>query len=299
MKLRKLGKSAFEISELSLGCMSLPMDLNEAKPIVHLALEHGINYFDTADLYNNGQNEVIIGELLKPYRNEVYIATKVGNRWKENGEGWYWDASKEHIVNGLKESLHRLQTDYVDLYQLHGGTIDDQWDEIIDTFESLKKEGVIREYGISSIRPNVFQPFFEKSNAISNMMQYSIFDRRPEEFFDFFLSNEASVVTRGSLAKGLLTNDWRNRVENVDAYLHYSKQELISLLESIEKEFGSVHAASIAFNLSQPAIASLVIGASTKEQLLQSIQSYEEGQAISDVTFLREISKCDIYTEHR
>lgn len=299
MKLRKLGKSAFEISELSLGCMSLPMDLNEAKPIVHLALEHGINYFDTADLYNNGQNEVIIGELLKPYRNEVYIATKVGNRWKENGEGWYWDASKEHIVNGLKESLHRLQTDYVDLYQLHGGTIDDQWDEIIDTFESLKKEGVIREYGISSIRPNVFQPFFEKSNAISNMMQYSILDRRPEEFFDFFLSNEASVVTRGSLAKGLLTNDWRNRVENVDAYLHYSKQELISLLESIEKEFGSVHAASIAFNLSQPAIASLVIGASTKEQLLQSIQSYEEGQAISDVTFLREISKCDIYTEHR
>lgn len=299
MKLRKLGKSTFEISELSLGCMSLPMDLNEAKPIVHLALEHGINYFDTADLYNNGQNEVIIGELLKPYRNEVYIATKVGNRWKENGEGWYWDASKEHIVNGLKESLHRLQTDYVDLYQLHGGTIDDQWDEIIDTFESLKKEGVIREYGISSIRPNVFQPFFEKSNAISNMMQYSIFDRRPEEFFDFFLSNEASVVTRGSLAKGLLTNDWRNRVENVDAYLHYSKQELISLLESIEKEFGSVHAASIAFNLSQPAIASLVIGASTKEQLLQSIQSYEEGQAISDVTFLREISKCDIYTEHR
>lgn len=299
MKLRKLGKSAFEISELSLGCMSLPMDLNEAKPIVHLALEHGINYFDTADLYNNGQNEVIIGELLKPYRNEVYIATKVGNRWKENGEGWYWDASKEHIVNGLKESLHRLQTDYVDLYQLHGGTIDDQWDEIIDTFESLKKEGLIREYGISSIRPNVFQPFFEKSNAISNMMQYSILDRRPEEFFDFFLSNEASVVTRGSLAKGLLTNDWRNRVENVDAYLHYSKQELISLLESIEKEFGSVHAASIAFNLSQPAIASLVIGASTKEQLLQSIQSYEEGQAISDVTFLREISKCDIYTEHR
>lgn len=299
MRRRKLGKSAFEISELSLGCMSLPMNLEETKSIVELALEHGINYFDTADLYNKGQNEEIIGELLKPYRHEVLIATKVGNRWSEDGEGWYWDASKEHIENGLKESLRRLQTDYVDLYQLHGGTIDDDWDEIIETFEKLKKEGWIREYGISSIRPNVFKPFFENSGAVSNMMQYSVLDRRPEEWFEFFTSIEASVVTRGSIAKGLLTNDWRNRVEKYDSYLSYRKEELVSLLEKIEKEFGSVHAASIAFNLSQPAVASLVIGASSKEQLLENIRSYNEAREIRDVSFLREISKCDIYTDHR
>ncbi|MED3660574.1 aldo/keto reductase [Ureibacillus sp. FSL K6-8385] len=299
MKKRRLGKSEFEISEISLGCMSLPASAEEARPVIETAIEHGINYFDTADLYDKGVNEEVVGECLKPYRDQVFIATKVGNVWNENGEGWHWDASKEHIEEGIKESLRRLKTDYIDLYQLHGGTIDDPWDDIIETFEKLKKEGLIREYGISSIRPNVFKPFFEKSNGISNMMQYSILDRRPEEWFPFFEEKQVSVVTRGSIAKGLLTDEWRRRVEKIDSYLNYSKAELISILEKIESEFGSVHPAAIAFNLSQPAVASLVVGARTKEQLLENLKAYEEAQHIRDISFMKTITKQEIYTEHR
>lgn len=299
MRKRRLGTSAFEISELSLGCMSLPTSVDEARPVIEAALEHGINYFDTADLYDKGMNEEVVGECLKPYRDQVYIATKVGNRWNEKGDGWYWDASKEHIEEGIKESLRRLKTDYIDLYQLHGGTIDDPWDDIIETFEKLKQEGLIREYGISSIRPNVFQPFFEQSNGISNMMQYSIFDRRPEEFFPFFEEKKVSVVTRGSIAQGLLTNEWKRRVEKINSYLNYSKEELVSILEKIEKEFGSVHSAAIAFNLSQPTVATIVVGARTKEQLLTNIKAYEEAQTIQDLSFIQTITKQDIYTVHR
>ncbi|MEK4494284.1 aldo/keto reductase [Ureibacillus sp. FSL W8-0352] len=299
MRKRRLGSSAFEISELSLGCMSLPTSVDEARPVIEAALEHGINYFDTADLYDKGVNEEVVGECLKPYRDQVYIATKVGNRWNEKGDGWYWDASKEHIEEGIKDSLRRLKTDYIDLYQLHGGTIDDPWDDIIETFEKLKQEGLIREYGISSIRPNVFQPFFEKSNGISNMMQYSIFDRRPEEFFPFFEEKKVSVVTRGSIAQGLLTNEWKRRVEKINSYLNYSKEELVSILEKIEKEFGSVHKAAIAFNLSQPAVASIVVGARTKEQLLTNIKAYEEAQTIQGLSFIQTITKQNIYTDHR
>ncbi|MFC5559586.1 aldo/keto reductase [Ureibacillus thermophilus] len=299
MRKRRLGSSAFEISELSLGCMSLPTSVDEARPVIEAALEHGINYFDTADLYDKGVNEEVVGECLKPYRDQVYIATKVGNRWNEKGDGWYWDASKEHIEEGIKDSLRRLKTDYIDLYQLHGGTIDDPWDDIIETFEELKQEGLIREYGISSIRPNVFQPFFEKSNGISNMMQYSIFDRRPEEFFPFFEEKKVSVVTRGSIAQGLLTNEWKRRVEKINSYLNYSKEELVSILEKIEKEFGSVHKAAIAFNLSQPAVASIVVGARTKEQLLTNIKAYEEAQTIQGLSFIQTITKQNIYTDHR
>lgn len=299
MRKRRLGSSAFEISELSLGCMSLPTSVDEARPVIEAALEHGINYFDTADLYDKGVNEEVVGECLKPYRDQVYIATKVGNRWNEKGDGWYWDASKEHIEEGIKDSLRRLKTDYIDLYQLHGGTIDDPWDDIIETFEKLKQEGFIREYGISSIRPNVFQPFFEKSNGISNMMQYSIFDRRPEEFFPFFEEKKVSVVTRGSIAQGLLTNEWKRRVEKINSYLNYSKEELVSILEKIEKEFGSVHKAAIAFNLSQPAVASIVVGARTKEQLLTNIKAYEEAQTIQGLSFIQTITKQNIYTDHR
>lgn len=299
MRKRRLGSSAFEISELSLGCMSLPTSVDEARPVIEAALEHGINYFDTADLYDKGVNEEVVGECLKPYRDQVYIATKVGNRWNEKGDGWYWDASKEHIEEGIKDSLRRLKTDYIDLYQLHGGTIDDPWDDIIETFEKLKQEGLIREYGISSIRPNVFQPFFEKSNGISNMMQYSIFDRRPEEFFPFFEEKKVSVVTRGSIAQGLLTNEWKRRVKKINSYLNYSKEELVSILEKIEKEFGSVHKAAIAFNLSQPAVASIVVGARTKEQLLTNIKAYEEAQTIQGLSFIQTITKQNIYTDHR
>ncbi|PKC51384.1 Aldo/keto reductase, partial [Rhizophagus irregularis] len=239
MKKRTLGNSAIEISELSFGCMSLPTNLKEAKPIIERAIEHGINYFDTADLYDKGVNEKIVGESLKPYRNQIVLATKVGNVWDTDGDTWHWDASPAHIEEGLKNSLARLKTDYIDLYQLHGGTIEDSWDEIIDTFE----------------------PFIQNSHAVSNMMQYSILDRRPEEWFDFIEDTSSSVVTRGSIAKGLLTSEWKSRLEKSNGYMSYTKEELQQLLLQLEETFGDLHATAIAFNLCHPVIASTVIGA--------------------------------------
>ncbi|QCR32070.1 aldo/keto reductase [Lysinibacillus sp. SGAir0095] len=299
MKKRKLGKSEIEISEISLGCMSLPTSLTDAKPIVETALESGVNYFDTADLYDKGINEEIVGELLKPHRHDIVLATKVGNRWEPGEDGWHWDPSPSHIENALKMSLKRLQTDYIDVYQLHGGTIDDPWDEIISTFEQLKKEGYIREYGISSIRPNVFRSFLERSHGISNMMQYSLLDRRSEEWFDEISDTNASVVTRGSIAKGLLTNEWQKRVESSNGYLTYSKEQLIETLNSLQICYEDIHALSLAYNLSHPVIASTVIGASSMQQLLENLKAYEKSQAIHDFTPIEQITKKEIYTEHR
>ena len=182
MKKRQLGNSDLFVSEIGFGCMSLPTNPSEADKIIQTALEHGINYFDTADLYNNGENEKIVGNALKSNRKQIILATKVGNRMNETGDGWVWDPSKKWITTAVHESLKRLQTDYIDVYQLHGGTMEDDADEVIDTMESLKKEGLIRAYGISSIRPNVIDRFLTKSNAVSVMMQYSLLDRRPEEW---------------------------------------------------------------------------------------------------------------------
>lgn len=299
MKKRTLGKSSIQITEISFGCMSLPTDINESKLIVEAAIENGINYFDTADLYDKGINEEIVGEILKPHRQQVIIATKVGNRWNENEDGWHWDPSPAHIESGLKESLRRLKTDYIDVYQLHGGTIEDPWDEIIDTFERLKREGLIREYGISSIRPNVFKPFLQNSNAVSNMMQYSILDRRAEEWFDLIDNTGASVVTRGSIAKGILTNDWNNRLTKLEKYMNYSKAELANVLTNLQNEFGDIHALALAFNLSHPVIASTVIGARSKQQLIENIKAYEKAQTIDNITLVNDITKRDVYTEHR
>ena len=296
MQKRQLGASTLQISELSLGGMSLPTDLSAAKYVVDAALDAGINYFDTADLYDRGQNEEIYGELLKKQRAELIIATKVGNRWQEGVDGWQWDPSPQHIKEAVHKSLARLQTDYIDVYQLHGGTIADPWDEMIDTFESLKKEGLIREYGISSIRPNVFTPFSKNSAAISNMMQFNILDQCAMEWFEALHEHGVSVVTRGSIAKGLLTSEWSARLKD---YMNYSKDELATIIPKIEAQFGDIHAAALAFNLQFPQVASTVIGARTMQQLTTTIEAYEKSKALQGIEQILTFTKQDKYNAHR
>ncbi|WP_397537614.1 aldo/keto reductase [Rummeliibacillus pycnus] len=299
MKKRQLGSSDLHISEIGFGCMSLPTDLQDASYILDAALDYGINYFDTADLYNQGLNEEIIGQLIKEKRQDIILATKVGNVWDSSGDSWHWDASKTHIKEGIKDSLHRLQTDYVDLYQLHGGTIEDDWNEVTDAFEELKQEGLIREYGVSSIRPNVLKRFLPTSNAVSVMMQYSLLDRRPEEWLDFIADQGASVVTRGSVAKGLLTNEWQKRLTKTNGYLTYSKEELENTLTKLAHSTTSIHAVALQSILQHQSIASAVVGASSKEQLATTIKAYEEMNAIRNMDELIRLTKQDTYSSHR
>src|SRR5699024_9088565 len=149
-------KSGIEISELGKGCMSHGTSKKQAEPIIERAIEHGITNFDTADMYDKGVNETIVGENLKKYKNrdDIIIGTKVRNRLTEDGSTT-WDPSKSYIKEAVKGSLKRLGLDHLDLYQLHGGTVEDPIDETISAFDELKKEGIISAYGISSIRPNV------------------------------------------------------------------------------------------------------------------------------------------------
>ncbi|MET1055168.1 MAG: aldo/keto reductase, partial [Pedobacter sp.] len=193
-----IGKSDLRISRVGFGCMSLTGSTRENEQIVQRALELGINFFDTADLYEKGENEKKIGDLLRSQRDQVVIATKAGNQWRADGTGWDWNPSKKHIIAAAEESLKRLQTDYIDLYQLHGGTIDDPIDETIEAFEQLKQHGKIRFYGISSIRPNVIREYVKKSGIVSVMMQYSLLDRRPEEeCFGLLEEHNITVLSRG------------------------------------------------------------------------------------------------------
>lgn len=120
MNTNRLGQSDLYVSAMGLGCMTLGTDEVKAAAIIHEALDHGINFLDTADLYDEGRNEEIVGQAIRHRRADVILATKVGNRRIPGQEGWSWDASKSYIRSAVKESLRRLQTDYIDLYQLHG-----------------------------------------------------------------------------------------------------------------------------------------------------------------------------------
>jgi aryl-alcohol dehydrogenase-like predicted oxidoreductase len=302
MKKNTLGNSELEVSVLGLGCMSLGTDVDKARSIIDAALDEGINYFDTADLYDFGENEKILGETLKGRRDKVVIATKAGNRWKQDKSGWTWDPSKEHVKNAVKDSLKRLQTDYIDLYQLHGGTIDDPIDETIEAFEELKSEGLIRYYGISSIRPNVVREYVDKSSLVSVMVQYSMLDRRPEEeILPLLKANGVSAVTRGPVAKGLLSEKMLEKASS-DGYLDYSYEELERLLPLLNEKLGSrsLAEAALQYNLSHPAVASVVAGASSVEQIVQNAKAARANPLTDEeIAVIRELTKVNMYTQHR
>ena len=295
MKKRELGKSGLFVSEIGFGCMSLPNDLDESKRIVDAALNAGINYFDTADLYDAGKNEELIREALKGKRQEVILATKAGNKLNADGAGWTWDSSKEHIMDAVKNSLLRLGTDYIDVYQLHGGTMEDDIEETIDAFQSLKKEGLIRQYGISSIRPNVIKRFLESGSAVSVMMQYNLLDRRPEEWFPMIHRLGASVITRGTIAKGYLTSEGMSRASKTDGFVDYDADALKQVIGSLDSKTEDLHAAAIAFVLEEKTVGSALIGARTTEQLLASIIAYEKKISGLEIAQLRNITKTNVY----
>ncbi len=298
MKTQRLGKSTLEISELSLGGMSFPKEQDKTDAIIRHALEQGINWIDTADLYEHGDNETRIGKSLQGFRSDVHISTKVGNRFTAGKEGWTWDPDPKWIEQAVEGSLKRLDTDYIDLYQLHGGTKEDDWDGIIEVFERLRGQGKIREYGISSIRPNVIYPYFENSQAISVMMQYSALDRRAESVFPFLEQHDIGLLVRGGQAKGLLTDAALKKLEKHSQYGSYDEPALQKTVKQMHQSIPDLGATSLAHILGQAAVSSVVIGTSSLEQLKDTLHNYHTVVSKEDVTQLVALSKAETYKEH-
>ena len=306
MKKNQIGKSDLFISELTLGCMSLGTDEKQANRIIDAALDAGINHLDTADLYDFGENEKLLGQVVKQKRNSLIITSKVGNHFEKAKKDWFWDPSKTHIIAGLKDSLRRLGTDYIDLYLLHGGTMDDAYEETIEAFESLKQEGLIRAYGISSIRPNVIKRYVEHASIDAVMMQYSILDRRPEEeILDLLHDNQISVLARGPLAKGLLSSKAEQQIERkaADGYLAYELDQLKEMVHSLQQlcpEKMTMNELALRYVLKHPSIASAVFGASSELQVMENISAANIEQ-ITDELYakIQQISRPIRYEAHR
>jgi aryl-alcohol dehydrogenase-like predicted oxidoreductase len=298
MDYNQLGKSDLNISRIGFGCMSLKPGQPQNESIIHRAIDLGINYFDTADLYDKGANEEMLGNALKQKRNQTIIATKVGNQWRSDGSGWDWNPCKGHILKSVDESLKRLQTSYIDLYQLHGGTIEDPIEETIDAFEQLVKLGKIRYYGISSIRPNVIRYWTEHSNMVSVMMQYSLLDRRPEEeCLPLLGEKNIGVLVRGSVAQGLLVD------KPPRPYLNFSEQEVSKAAEAIQfnsKNDRTNAQTAIQYVLRNPQISSAVVGMRTIEQLNEAVHTFSVAKLSElQIASLSNSIPVNIYKEHR
>jgi aryl-alcohol dehydrogenase-like predicted oxidoreductase len=298
MNYRRLGRTDFELSEIGFGCMSLEQNNQANTRLIDQAIEAGINFFDTADLYDHGQNEIVVGKGIKEKRKQVILATKVGNQWLSDGSGWEWNPRKNYILAAAAQSLKRLQTDYIDLYQLHGGTLEDPMDEIMEAFEILQEQGKIRHYGISSIRPNVIRKFVTHSPISSLMMQYSLLDRRPEEnCLDFLQAQHIGVLARGSLAKGLLVD------KQPTDYLDHDKQK-VALAAKVIQELSGINRSqaqtAIGYVLEHPAVCSVVVGIRNSNQLAEVVKPASKKQLTPDeYNRLRQTIAPHVYKDHR
>ncbi|SNY92571.1 Predicted oxidoreductase [Cohaesibacter sp. ES.047] len=225
MQYAKLGHTGLDISRLCLGCMSYgtpgagshPWSLNEedSRPYIRKALEMGINFFDTANMYSDGSSEDIVGRALKDFarREEVVIATKVFNRMHEgpNGAG----LSRKAIMQEIDNSLRRLQTDYVDLYQIHRFDYETPIEETLEALNDVVKAGKARYIGASSMFAWQFATMLatSKANGWSRFVSMQnfvnlIYREEEREMLPLCEAEGIGVIPWSPMARGRLTRRW-------------------------------------------------------------------------------------------
>ena len=220
---RTLGRSGIEVSALGLGCWAIggpfwagetplgwgEVDDNESIRAIHAALDLGINFFDTANVYGAGHSERILGRALAGRRSQVVIATKFNAVFDEKTRQVIGaDASPEGIRRACEDSLRRLNTDYIDLYQFHdNGYPTDQAGPVRETLEELVKEGKIRFYGWSTDFPDRAEVFAQGPHCTAIQFQLNVLDDNPAVIALCEKYNLAAI-NRGPLAMGLLTGKY-------------------------------------------------------------------------------------------
>ncbi|MCA9468678.1 MAG: aldo/keto reductase [Nitrospira sp.] len=308
MNYRQLGGTGIEVSDIGFGAWGIggdaygTVDDQNSLDAIAQALDSGINFFDTADLYGGGHSEELLGVGLKGRRNRAVIATKVGTL---PHSGFYMpqDFSPEYIRKGLEGSLKRLQTDYLDLYQLHSPKID-QVEPALETLQCLRQEGKIREFGVSARSPQDALTLVQYFNIPVLQVNFNLIDQRVIDcgLSAWVLEHHIGVVVRTPLCFGFLTgelngneqfsgtdhrNNWpteqRRRWANAPTLFAHLLGEKVS----------PVHLA-LGFCLSFPFVSTVIPGMLTREQVEDNVKALE--QTPLEPEELKEIRK--IYEEH-
>ncbi len=300
MEYLPLGNTDLVVSRVGFGGMSLDPVAAAGPRLLSRAQAAGITLFDTADLYDHGRNEELFGAAFRTCRARVVLATKVGNQWRPDGQGWDWNPTKAYILQAAEASLHRLQTDYIDLYQLHGGTLDDPHDEVLEAFELLREQGKIRHYGISSIRPNVIRRYVPGAKALTSvMLQLSLLDQRPREaVLELLQTNGVGVLARGALAQGRLAG------KPAGDYLGHSAAEVAqaaAAVSTVANEISHTPAEVAArFVLDTPGVTSAVLGIRTEAQLSEALRVGAAGPLPAEAREqLLSAVPATVYEQHR
>src|SRR6478752_707661 len=253
MKTRKLGKSGLEVSAIGLGCMGMsfsygpPMDKQEAISLIRAAVDRGVTFFDTAEVYGPHANEELVGEALAPFRGQVVIATKFG--WAPGAEDeTRWsrlNSHPEHIRRVVEGSLARLKVEAIDLYYQHRVDPDVPIEDVAGAVKDLIHQGKVKHFGLSEAAADTIRRAHTVQPVTAVQSEYSLWYREPErEILPTLEELGIGFVPFSPLGKGFLTgkiddtttfdsSDFRSSVPRFTAENRKANQALVDLLQSM------------------------------------------------------------------
>lgn len=288
MRYRVLGRSGISVSELCLGAMNFggPTDEAESRRIVENALDSGVNFIDTANSYNDGRSEEILGRALKGRRHQVILATKVAQPMAGMGRNDR-GLSRVHVMQAVEASLARLQTDHIDLYYTHRIDRKTPWEEVIRTFGDLIRQGKIRHWALSNVRGWHVAHICHLCRAagvpepVALQPYYNIMNRQAEvELLPAAAAFGLGIVSYSPVARGVLTGKYRvnsvpeagSRAARQDRRMMETewRPESLEIAEELkahaEARGTTPVAFAVAWVLNNRAISSVIAGPRTLEQ---------------------------------
>lgn len=313
MEYTKLGSTGLDVSRLCLGCMTYgtpdrgnhawTLDEETSRPILRKAVEAGINFFDTANVYSDGTSEEIVGRALKEFarRDEVVVATKVHGRMRPgpNGAG----LSRKAIMGEIDASLKRLGTDYVDLYQIHRFDHEVPIEETLEALHDVVKAGKARYIGASSMHAWQFATMLHVSEAngwtrFATMQNYLnlVYREEEREMLPLCEAEGIGVIPWSPLARGRLTREWHDQTERSQTdefgktlYAHTveADRKVVEAVATIAAERGAPRAqVALAWVLAKPEVSAPIIGASKEAHLDDAIAALALGLTETEVARL-------------
>jgi aryl-alcohol dehydrogenase-like predicted oxidoreductase len=315
---RRLGHTGLRVSALALGTMTFggrgkfayvgETEVDDARRIVDRALDFGVNFIDTADIYSAGRSEEIVGQVIKGRRDEIVLGTKarfeMGSGKNDGG------LSRRYLVSACEASLRRLGTDYIDLYQVHERDGVTPMEETLDTLDTLVHQGKVRYIGVSNhsgwhvMKALGISERLGLQRYVAQQIYYSLLDRDAEyELIPLAIDEDLGVLVWSPLAGGLLSGKYRRGVEPPAGARQttpwgeppvYDRERMYRIIDALV-EVADAHGASparaaLAYIVGRPAVTSVIIGARNEDQLVDNLASVDLTLSDAERARLDEVS---------
>ena len=294
MEYRVLGASNLNVSVIGFGAWGIggsPFWSNEGDAVsvraIRKAYDLGINFFDTAPVYGFGHSEELLGKTLKPFRDKVIYATKCGLRWEKKSLGSITkNATRRSILEEIDQSLKRLDTDYIDLYQVHWPDIKTSQEETMETLLEVQEQGKVKVIGVSNYSVEQMKAIMKSGKIESLQPDYSLLNRSIEkEVVPYCERNKIGIIAYSPLASGLLTgkygknakfSDWRGKgIIGCFSGAQFEKNmEKVARLKSMGKSIGKT-CGQMAINwvVSQGQLTTALLGVKNEQQVEENVDA--------------------------